>query len=565
MATKSPSSRSATIIWPLIAFVVSAAVGGWISTEWVPAKPPKADGRLINAADAQIEPRQQKQRAFSTDEEMLTAVMSGVTQEEPLLRAHQLHGTLGKLSSAELSILFAKAVQLEDSDRRQSLLEALLTHWALVDPDAARAAIRPYLERLRSAIQIDWRDLDAVVCRAWVQVFPEEILTTAATHPNERWAQTLAFDALLKLYPQDPARRLEALSRFPECALRTDLLTWSIKALAEKDFSAAEASLDLISDKRKRTQLQAEILGVLAGRDPTAGLAQLDRLASSLSANIDSMRLITQVLRSASAKDPEASMAAAARLPSSVRTQALGMVLVGWAEEHPVDALNWAASNGVDVTEAKGFLDFGENNSMSWRTLVGTAFGEDWQKTMEWVRTQPASAERDSMLSAGLWNSTVERKIAVFNELTPAGQVDAARALVRSSLRYGDSGAGEIEPWVQALPVGAVRSAAIQAFTDSQVRANTKSIDELAAAWTPGPDRDAAMRGIASSLSDRDPRRALEVARQVNDPTLRESAFEKIAQSWVYKDKSAALAWIASATELSPEQKRVLLRQAEER
>jgi hypothetical protein len=47
-------------------------------------------------------------------------------------------------------------------------------------------------------------------------------------------------------------------------------------------------------------------------------------------------------------------------------------------------------------------------------------------------------------------------------------------------------------------------------------------------------------------------------------PAARESAFEKIAQDWLEQDKSAARAWIVSAPELSAEQKRVVLRMAEE-
>jgi hypothetical protein len=60
------------------------------------------------------------------------------------------------------------------------------------------------------------------------------------------------------------------------------------------------------------------------------------------------------------------------------------------------------------------------------------------------------------------------------------------------------------------------------------------------------------------------PSHALEFARQVNYPATRESALERIAKNWLDRDKSAARAWIASAPELSAEQKRVQLRLAEE-
>jgi hypothetical protein len=70
--------------------------------------------------------------------------------------------------------------------------------------------------------------------------------------------------------------------------------------------------------------------------------------------------------------------------------------------------------------------------------------------------------------------------------------------------------------------------------------------------------------GLHSDFLALTPSHALQFARQVNDPATRESAFEKVAQNWLDRDKSAARAWIASAPELSAEQKRVVLRQAGE-
>jgi hypothetical protein len=107
--------------------------------------------------------------------------------------------------------------------------------------------------------------------------------------------------------------------------------------------------------------------------------------------------------------------------------------------------------------------------------------------------------------------------------------------------------------------------AAIRELADHQAGSAPERIDELANAWPPGPDRDASLRGISSSLADENPQRALEFARQINDSSTREAAFEKIAQSWFDRDKSATRAWVIGTTELTSEQKRVLLRQADDR
>jgi hypothetical protein len=168
------------------------------------------------------------------------------------------------------------------------------------------------------------------------------------------------------------------------------------------------------------------------------------------------------------------------------------------------------------------------------------------------------------MLSDGLWNAPLEYKFQIFAELTPAGQVEAAGNIVLNSLRYDRGNERETESWVNALPPGGARSAAIRELAGYQAESSAGRNEDVVQSWAPGPDRDAALHGIASSVANRDPLRAVEYARQVSDSGARESAFEKIAQTWFHQDKLAARTWITSAPELSAEQKRVLLRQADE-
>ena len=166
------------------------------------------------------------------------------------------------------------------------------------------------------------------------------------------------------------------------------------------------------------------------------------------------------------------------------------------------------------------------------------------------------------MLRQGIWSAKAGEKFQIYAELTPDGQAGAASQLVQSSFRNGGS---DIESWVKAQPPGATRQAAIRALGMAQANNTPERIEALAEAWPAGPDRDAAMRGIVSSLSYDNPRRALDFARRVGDRDARESTFESIAQNWSYRDATAARAWIAGAPELSAEQKRVLLRQSDER
>jgi hypothetical protein len=306
----------------------------------------------------------------------------------------------------------------------------------------------------------------------------------------------------------------------------------------------------------------AEILGKLAERDPVAGLARLAALSPNLTLSTEGIEFVNSVLRAAAKQDAAAALAAVDGLSEEWQAQALGPVLVGWAGEYPVDALSWAAANGVDPSEAKAFMFFADAGGVGWNTLLGTAFSSDSAKTLDWLRTQPASPERDSMLRQGLWSVAAEEKFKIYAELTPKGQANMAEELVQSSFRNGED---KIEPWVKAQPPGAARQAAIQALGTSLANNTPERIDAIADAWPAGPDRDSALRGIVWSLFRNDPRRALDFAHRVVNMSARQATFENIAQTWLDRDEPAARAWLVSAPELSAEEKRVLLRQFDER
>ena len=557
--------RFAHFALPLLGFLVALATGAWFSIgRRAAAFSVGVDQRLAATANGTPAPASVRERAFPSNAEMLTEILSAVSQEEPLLRAHRLHDTLSHLSSAELAVLFEKAVQVEDRDQRGALLQVLLTRWASIDPTVADAAVRPYRDRFRTTLRNDWRSLDTAVCMAWAGALPERALAEAMATPDAQWAREMARAAIQSLAEGDPVRQLEALTRLPASRLRAEMCETAVKALAEKDSATAEARLDLFPDPRQRARVQSEILGNLAERDPAAGLARLAALAPDLTRNTNGMQLVNAVLRRAAKTDAAAALEAVNGLAEELQTQALGFALAGWADKDPVDALTWAAANGVDLSEAKAFVHFGDNGGVGWNSLLNAAFDSDRIKTLAWLRAQPASAERDLMLRDGIWSGTVEEKFQIYAELTPQGQAEAAASIVQSS-QHQRTDTGQIEPWVKALPAGAARKAAIQYLALIQANNSPERIEALADEWSAGPDRDAALRGIVRSFSNNDPRRALDFARRVSAPEARQSTFETIAQNWLSRDEPAARVWITSAPEFSAEQKRVLLRQYDER
>jgi hypothetical protein len=368
--------------------------------------------------------------------------------------------------------------------------------------------------------------------------------------------------AMRSLAGGEPAQQLDALARMPANRLRDTMCRNAIKALAEKDSEAAEAHLDLLPEPRQRALLRADILGKLAERDPSAGLARLAELAPDLTLGTVSSKLVTLVLRAAAQKDPNAALAVIKGIPEDLRTQAVGAALVGWAGEHPIDALTWAAGNGFSISETRTPLFLGESAGIVWQSLLGMAFQRDREKTLAWLRAQLASPERDAMLSEGIWSHTPDGALQIYEDLSAEGRAVVASRVVQSSLPNGND---SVVQWIKTQPEGAARKHAIWAHALIQAGNSPERIETLADDWPAGPDRDAALRGIVWSLSQNDARRGLDFARRISGGAARESAFENIARSWLSRDRAAARAWVTGAPELSAEQKRVLLREFDER
>lgn len=555
--------RLARFILPLLVFLAGLAAGAWISIGRRAADfSAGVDRRLAETIVAAPVPAASATRAFSTDEEMLSAIMSALVEEEPLLRAHRLHDLLGRLTSAELGLLFASTVKTEDVERRGELLGTLLARWVVVDPAAAAEAVRPYRDRCRVAGRWNWQSIDFAVGRAWAQAMPEAALAEAMAAPDLPWSAMSAGTAMETLAEGDAARQLEALARLPANRLRAEMCSRAIRTLAEKDTAAAEAALALLPEPQQRARLQSEILGKLTERDPAAGLARLATLAPDLAPGAASTRLAVAILRPAAAKDPSAALAALDALPEELRTSARASVLVGWAGEHPMEALEWAGANGVEVSEVKAPVFFGDSDGAGWNSLFGTALEHDREKALAWMRTQPASPQRDAMLNEGMWRGTTAQSLEVFAELTPYGRIWVAGFAVNRL--YGEDRDRAVT-WVKDLSPGAARAAAVQNLGYIEASFAPESLDALADAWPAGPDRDATLRGVALHVSQNDPARAPDYARRVSDPVMREAAFAEVARTWLYRDANSARVWLAGTNEISAESKRVILRQFDER
>jgi hypothetical protein len=548
---------------PLLLFVIGLAAGAWFSAERrASSSPTRLASHLKEAAEASSAPISETPSRFASREKMLTKVMSAVVEEEPLLRAHRLHEIFAQLTLPELRELFEHAMQMEDRGRREVVLSAVLQRWAALDPAGATAMARPYFDRARRMGRYSaWKSGEWAVTSAWVDAMPEAALAEADVLGRFMGTWELDRKVRASLADGDSARQLELLGRLPDSSMRQELCIGAIDLLARTDPAAAEAHLDLISDRGKRNGLRAEILNKLAKTDPAAALARLAELGPQLIAGYYGTQIVDAVLVDAGKQDPTSAFAVLDKLPAGLRSHATGALLIGWACKDPVAVLDWATANGMELANVQAAATFGSIPSNGRSTLLSTLWSADHAKVLDWVSSQPPSPNRDDMLRERMAFLPRAEKFTLYEMMSPESQLEQVGNLIYALNREDPKSA---DAWVASLSAGPVRSAAVQSLIATQINKNQDRMDTIANGWSAGPDREAALAGVVNQLASTDPQRALSFAQQMTDSANREVALERLAWKWLRRDPSEARGWIDRTTDLSADQKRVLIRQFEE-
>jgi|GEM_PF-2782926 len=555
--------RSSHFLLVAVLFGLGLAAGCWISVErrakeftaGVDREKAALERSTLAQAPAPTTP------AFASRDELLTTLMGAVAEQEPLLRAHRIYELIGRLTSQELGDLFAHAIQQDQFSQRDTLLSAVLARWAAIDPAAAEAATAPYREKARQKKAFAWWGTEDAVNRAWAEAMPEKTLQEVFAAKDGPWARMTAWNALGTLAAGDAAAQLDLLMQFPASPLRANLCENALRTLADTDAAAAEARLGLLPDWQ-RSKMQNWILSKLAERDPAAALARFTELAPDLTAGATNSQMISSVLRTAAKKDAASALAVIDRLPPELQASGMNAALAGWAEREPIAALQWAEANGVNIANSRATTFFNGLFESGTNPLITIAMETDHTKTIEWLRHQPPSVDRDMMIRDGLWRATGAEKMELFEQLSPSAQTEAA---VTVTWKLYSENPEKAEAWTKTLAPGPARGESIRALVSNQASNTPEQTETYLEAWSPGPDRDAALAGVAGALTDNDPQRALTFARQIVGSNARENSVEDIAQRWLYRDNRTARAWITTTPDLSAEQKRVLIRQFDER
>ncbi len=525
----------------LMVCLVMAGVGFGLGARFARGGHTAASSRSSSGDTAALSPESGANAKFATRDEMMSAVMTAATEEDAMAEVFAMEKALRGLTSDEMHDLFLRAIKVEHRSRCRSILFPLMEHWAAIDPAAATKAVRPFLDAARKSGDVAMESLDETVIQAWARALPELAIAEAGTAMDLSLSYTLAYAA--DRAGGDPLRHLELMARLPDSSLRSVRCSEALYELGKKDFAAAAARLDLLPKPWQRQQVFNALVRELSKNEPAAAFEKLIALGPKL--KDFNPYMIATVVSGMAESQPTEALGAVDRLPAEYREQMLGAIVEGWAKKNPRAALEWGAARGINVTPQ-----------------LATAFHAAYQPTLDWVRAQPASPARDGMLAIGILRGTYEQKLAAYAELTPQGRAMYSGDRVASTWK---SDPQPTEAWVHGLPSGDERAGAVETLTRKQADAAPEQIDTLANMWSAGPDRDAALRGLAIKLAPKEPTRSFEFARWITDPTRREAALETAWTTWEPYNRSAARAWLAKSTNFSADHKRVLLRMTEER
>ena len=128
-------------------------------------------------------------------------------------------------------------------------------------------------------------------------------------------------------------------------------------------------------------------------------------------------------------------------------------------------------------------------------------------------------------------------------------------AQIRSATMLGMNGGGRDdftnpEEWARRFTSPAVRSEAIGSAMAAVYDRDASRVDPLLAKISDGANRDAALHGIATAMTEKAPAAAATRALGIADGAIRHDTLDAIILEWRKRDPEAVTTWLQGATEI---------------
>ena len=514
----------------LAALTLGFALGFSVSPGGVEAERQQAAEAAASGAKATLEPGMMP-ASFGNDER-IARVFSSLQQRGELMRKYELFEALQGLTAKDMAAL-VKHVESLSKGASADLFPALIERWFELDLESATAWAK--------ASELGYRTV-----QVWAKADPEGAIRFALESKGN-WSGPLIIASLDALYGKDSAAMLARAQALPPGELRDSALSKAIFQWTNQDPAAGFAAFEKSSLTNEYPQLRDSLLQTAANRDPAWALAKLSELLPTLKAGILGNGLVGQIAATVARTDPRKALDWLSGLPEDFRTAPAIRIGREWARKEPMAALEWCVANGVDITRADW------QSASNWQpSVLGGIMEKAAPETFAYLAALPAGAQRDSLLEAAfmesLWHTPGKELYAdgeamawgFYKALPPDAQVAKAFLFGQKRAQFGE--VDDVGAWASNFAPGLARGNAIAGVMSSQ--RNAEQAEAQLGKLTAGADRDAALRGLATSQpAPAGAARALGIA----DETVRRETLEKIIPRWIKSDEQASRAWLQSA------------------
>ncbi|MES2469230.1 MAG: hypothetical protein V4675_18120 [Verrucomicrobiota bacterium] len=426
------------------------------------------------------------------------AAMAAFLSEPKLQNASNASSLFSVIASKDPARAMALLDEVPRKPWNADAVKAIARTWAAQDPNAAMAAglaLPPGARRrnfLSSACEA-WMNKDIISAAAWLKTLPrdESVVVVLGKEPpflggNIKSAREMT--ALLEIHSLFPGSE--------HTWIWHDFVHWSSRNPAE----ALTWAMALPEKAPKRSEILESALGGVA-TDQEKALALLPSLTTAKDRNT----LVEKLGGDWGGRDPEAAWRWAASL-NDPQEKALAFSAIGrsWAGRDPAAAVAFLEQNHPDEIK-----DWGGTAAHTWGESAP-------DEVLAWLNRVPESVRSKLTAEALQGMAAVE----------PGKALDHAGMIADNNKRQDF----------------------LEAATTKLARQDVTLASGRVSAMAPGPDRDAAIKGLFEPAYEIEPDSALIWAVSIGDSSTRLSQVTNGFSRWHADDRAAAADWLKRAS-----------------
>ncbi len=476
---------------------------------------------------------------------------------------------LATIDPEEVPGVIDAALAIPDTELRDRVLPRLLEIWATEAPDAA-------FNWITRQKRLPWFDAHRFFS-VWAERDPTAAVAHLAAIPDRftRWGAANGLTA--EWAAIDPVAARDWVNQLPDSEIRGGAINGLCHQLAEIDPPQAIQFALSLGDPAKLSGRLSGIIRIQAASDPQAALETLNRLPPEISRG----PLCQAIIESLIAEEPLLAGEFALTLPpSEAQSTALQNVATRLSHDSLQTALDWINSaipagptrttvfRNTLITAAHAdpravaplvtdlrsnlHLNVAMNVALNWVRI-------DPQAAAAWASQFPEDQNRVAVMSslAQSWaniDPTATLSFAL-RQTNPQEQASMLQTIGGEWAFYAPSEAHTV---LDQLPTDDARKNFVGGMIAMLGRRQPQAAAELVASLPAGAVHDSAARAYISNAAYRDLPLASRVANSIADNSVRQEALASIAHIWMWKDRVAASAWLAT-TDLPEATKQRLL------